>query len=326
VALVTAPLRLSLAGGGTDLPEHYRRAGCHLLAVTVTRRVRVQVTASRAGVTVSVPGGRWRAGVVDDLPPSLVRCALEHYRLRSGVAVTIASDLPPGTGMGGSGAMLVALVTALGDHLGARVNWDAAARTAFQIERRRAGRPVGQQDHWVSAHGGLVRLRIDRAGRARATGEPELFARVRELLDHELTLFETPLRRAADPVLSEQAARLGRAAPARAMGRIAAQVPVLEHALGSGSLDEVGALLDRHWRAKRAANPAVTSPQIDHWYAVARRAGARGGKLVGAGGGGYLLLAVPVPAAEAVERALRAEGVRRVSIGADPDGVRLHRR
>jgi D-glycero-alpha-D-manno-heptose-7-phosphate kinase len=322
VIVASTPMRLSIAGGGTDLPEHYTRLGCELIAVAIGHRICVEVDRYGPGaVMVEVPEGRWCAPSVAGLPASLVRTALTEFGIDDGIAVRIRSGVPPGSGLGGSGAMLVALVSALSHLVGTPIGADQAARLAFHVERHLGGRRVGQQDHWTAARGGFIRLVIDRSGWARAVGEPLLLAAITPMLDRHLLLFRTPVQHDASAVLAHQPWASGDSSAAAPLAPIAALLPRLERAIKASAVAELGSLLDRHWQAKRLANPHVTNALIDDWYATARAAGALGGKLVGAGGGGHLLLAVGSAEVEAVESVLSHRGLRRIPLAADPIGV-----
>jgi D-glycero-alpha-D-manno-heptose-7-phosphate kinase len=326
-----APLRLSLAGGGSDLPEYYVRHGCHLLAAALDLDVRVTVTEIPEGIVVSDSGLAWdlamtggeppaipvaRVSRTAELPPSLVRCALDRNRIDSGVRVDIQTTCPPGTGLGWSGALAVALAAAAAAWRGKPVSAPEAAEAGFRMERFELGRSVGQQDHWVAALGGVTRLQITPSGKAAATREPALEDALAPLLDRSLLLFRTPIRRSADKILAHQARRLSgwRANTGAVTGlqAITAMVPAVESALAAGRVSELGTLLHEHWTAKVKASPMASSPAIDEWYTAARAAGAIGGKIVGAGGGGHLLVACPPERAGDIDAVLVAAGLTRV--------------
>ncbi|MEO3977510.1 hypothetical protein [Streptomyces sp. CAU 1734] len=323
---ITAPLRLSLAGGGSDLPEHYERHGCRLLAVALTARVRVRAERIPSGVTVRAFGRTTRAEHPELLADPLIRAALGHLSPvnrsgpATGIRLTIESDVAPGSGLGGSGAFLVALVTAVSGLYGGPLDPSAAARTAFLVERGLCGRPVGQQDHWTAARGGAVELRITPDGVADARPDTELRRAVDALLDRQLLLLRTPITRAADRPLAAQA---GAVRGGSALSRIQNLVDEFRAALIAADIARVGALLHEHWTAKRSITPAVSNDRIDRWYELIRGHGAYGAKLVGAGGGGHLLVATEASNADRLTAAMAAEGLTRVAIGTDPRGVRI---
>ncbi len=340
-----APLRISLAGGGSDLPEYYARHGCHLLAAAVDLDVQVSVSSLADGVLVNdqgaahgsaAPYGGKAAEVLGvaqvkraaDLPPSLVRCALDCFRIGSGVRVDIEATCPPGTGLGWSGALAVALAGGAAAWKGQPISPDEAAGIGFRMERAELGRPVGQQDHWVAALGGVTRLVISPSGQVTATREPMLEDALARMLDRTFLLFRTPIRRSAGDLLAHQARRLS--GPARsgtaaaAMRVITGMVPAFESALLAGRESDLGALLHEHWTAKVRVSPMASNSMIDEWYLLARQVGAYGGKVVGAGGGGHLLVVCHTDRAHDVDAALGAAGLTRVPIRLRRHGLVVH--
>jgi D-glycero-alpha-D-manno-heptose-7-phosphate kinase len=317
----TAPLRISLAGGGTDLVEYASRHGGAVvgaatdLAVTVVRH--------------RPPAGpRIRACLdtcdhTDD--PSTVtnpfaRAALLHHWDGEPVHLASFGDTIPGTGIGSSAAFCVALVAALdGDDRDPR---DVAER-ASAIETVALNRPVGKQDHFLSALGGFQLLHLERDGSV----HPEPVAvppEVRSRLDEELLLFFTGTTRDAGTVLAGQheAVRNGDRDVTNRLHDIKSLTGAMLDALRSGNLTEIGHLLDRHWRLKQGLSPAVSTPTVDAAYRDALNAGATGGKLVGAGGGGHLLLHVPVGRRTDVVATLARHGATHVPVRLGGPGVR----
>ncbi len=320
--IARAPLRISLAGGGSDLPEHYSQHGCELLAAAVDQHVEVRL-APAAGVTVDDESLLTTGGVAD-LPPSLTRCVLQHFGITSRISVRVRSSCPPGSGLGWSGALTVALIGAVSAWQGQRLSEQDVAATAFAVERHDYGSPVGQQDQWAAAVGGVLRLRIDQAGTVTAHREPALESALAALLDRGLLLFRTPLRRSAAAILGEQVSRLSVERPgasAAAMAVITGLVEPFGRALADRNTAELGRLLHLHWQAKVRVSPAASTSAIDAWYRAARSAGAHGGKIIGAGGGGHLLLACPPDRLSAVVETMRQAGLHRVPVGLDRSGL-----
>nr|CAA55762.1 lmbP [Streptomyces lincolnensis] len=318
---VTAPLRLSLAGGGSDLPEHYERHGCRLLAVALTAHGALRLAEAPEGVTVRAFGTETRAEHASSHPDPLVRAALGYFGIDRGVHLTVESDVAPGSGLGGSGAFLVALATALSHLTGDPLTPAAAARAAFRIERALCGRPVGQQDHWTAASGAAIELRIAPDGTADARPDPELYEALGPLLDHRLLPCAPPHTFRPTPLAAQARALRGK----RDMTHIQSLVDDVRKALVAADIARVGALLHEHWTAKRAVSDAMSTPEIDRWYAMVRDHGAYGAKLVGAGGGGHLLVATEAADADRLTTAMAAEGLTRVVVGTHPLGVTAHR-
>ncbi|HLI26703.1 MAG TPA: GHMP kinase [Chloroflexota bacterium] len=331
--LVRAPLRLSFGGGGTDLPAYADRHGGLVVSTAIARYCWVQLTprADRRIVLRSLD-----YGVREELdadaplplrePLVLAKAALgwarEQGRLAGGLELTLASDAPPGSGLGGSSAMAVALVRALTTAAGDQWAPEQVAATAAHLEIERLGWPIGRQDHYASALGGLNALEFG-AGAVRA--EPlRLAPAVRRALEARLLLFWTGRTRAAASILAQQHADTERRpATLAALHQLKALAAELRAALEAGALDAFGALLHRGWLVKQQLSPRIAPPAIQRWYAAARAAGALGGKVAGAGGGGFLLLYCPPERQGAVRAALAAYGLVEVPVAFEPRGVRV---
>ncbi|MBX5493349.1 MAG: GHMP kinase [Chloroflexi bacterium] len=330
--LVCAPLRLSFGGGGTDLPAYADRHGGLVVSTAIVRYCWVQLTprADRRLVLRSLD-----YGVREELdadapiplrePLVLARAALhwarEEGRLAGGLELTLASDAPPGSGLGGSSAMAVALVRALTIAAGDQWSPERVAATAAHLEIERLGWPIGRQDHYASALGGLNALEF---GADAVRVEPlHLTPAVRRALEVRLLLFWTGRTRAAASILAQQRADTeGRPATLAALHQLKALAAEMRAALEAGALDTFGALLHRGWLVKQQLSSRIAPPAIQRWYAAARAAGALGGKVAGAGGGGFLLLFCPPERQRAVRTTLAACGLVEVPVAFEPRGVR----
>lgn len=303
----SAPLRISLAGGGTDLPSYARLHEGVVLGAAIDRRVAVVASTSR---TTAATRGAARACLdqccrTADLPAvanPYARAALERYWDRNPLEIASMGDVPPGTGMGSSAAFCVAMVGALSPR--SVTTPVQLAEAAAQIEMGALGRPVGGQDHYLSALGGFRLMRFRRDGSTEVESV-EVSARTRARLDKELMLFYSGITRDAAAILAAQDSH-SRAENGDVLERlhgIKALTTDMLQALTSGDCDAVGSILHTHWELKQGLSSKVSLSRIDTFYAEARAAGATGGKLLGAGGGGYVLLHVP-EAGQADVRAL----------------------
>ncbi|MFB7496513.1 hypothetical protein ACFC09_17810 [Streptomyces sp. NPDC056161] len=286
-AVSTAPLRLSLAGGGTDLPEYYRHGPTNVTAVALDRFVHVAVADTPEQALRAVPAAVHRVSPAEAERHPYVRAARAMLGLDGPSHVAVASQVLPGSGLGGSGAFTVALLDALARFAGRAPGARESAARAFRLERELLGRSVGQQDQWIAALGGAARLDFSPDGTVDAASDPELFDTVAELLaGGGLVLARTGEERDAADVL-------GKARPiTREDHRSAVEAArTMDRAYRSGNPRLIGAALRAHWSAKIRRNPAA-----DH--AACRRVqeatgtAVHGLKVVGAGGGGHLLLAV----------------------------------
>jgi D-glycero-alpha-D-manno-heptose-7-phosphate kinase len=288
-----APLRLPLGGGGTDLPEYATRFGAHVIAATLDLWV---------DVTLERPLDDRAVRVEEDT--LLAAASLLGVEPR---AAFTASDRPHGTGLGSSGALLVALVLALAHRSGRPLPPEELADLAFRLERDRLGRPVGTQDPYVAAAGGFVSLRASSTSVRPSIVRLTPSSRARAHLESRLWLVDLALPRDAGAVLRVQSERLAGEASSTvgSMRAIHELAPSIERELERDTPD-LGPLFDRHWRAKRGVHERMTSNAIDHLYARGLGAGATGGKLVGAGGGGTLLFDVPKDRRAAFEACFQA--------------------
>lgn len=326
-----APVRLSFGGGGTDLPAYYARHGGFVVSAAIARYAVVVASPSPdEGIGVNSADyrawRRWPAGVVPDLgePLPLPRAALawfaEQGLLPNGVDLFLAAEVPPGSGLGSSGAMAVAVCRALAAFAGVPDSPAAAAELACEIEIGRLGRPIGKQDQYAAAFGGLNAITFARDG---VQVEPlALPPGVSAALEARLLLCWTGRCRDSASILTEQNAATGRDADlTRRLHRMKALAGDMRAALERSDLDGFGTLLDEGWRLKRGVHRAISSDAIDRWYALARDAGALGGKIAGAGGGGFLLLYVPPAARAAVVEVLSAEGLAPLAFAIDDGGA-----
>lgn len=261
-----APLRLTLCGGGNDLPIHWRRHGGFMMTAAIDKYVTVKVGNCRDGICAENA----------DLFPRIR--AAGH---RSGM-FDVRSEVPPGSGLGGSSALLVALLKARWPEL----DDYELAMAAYNIERYSLGEPAGLQDAFIASFGGCLQLEIDQAGRVAATP----FRLPSDFADR-LILMHTGIQRSAGEVLEKQVRDVSTKLCCRAaMEKIAGLAWEIYRDLQINGGKRFGELTEEHWQYKRASSPAVTTPQIDAWHDLALANGATGGKCCGAGAGGFLLL------------------------------------
>jgi len=319
VIITRTPLRISFAGGGSDLPAFYRHEAGAVVATAIDKYIYITVNKKfdsriRASYSETEMVDR-----VDDLRHELVREALRLTGITGGIEITSISDIPSrGTGLGSSSSYTVGLLHALHSFLGRHVGAARLAEEACQIELERCRKPIGKQDQFMAAFGGLQFIRFEEAS---VSVEPLLLgAEFREALQAHLLLLYTGLTRSADSILADQQRGLDRGDVGDTLRlrnlALDLRAAVLERRLG-----EIGEILDAGWAVKRRLAPGITTPQIDEWYARARDAGALGGKLLGAGGGGFLLLFAPPKDHAAIVEKLPE--LRRVPFSFEPHGSRI---
>ncbi len=292
-----APLRISLGGGGTDLPSYYREHGGFLVAGAIDKYIYILMH------TVFQRRYKMKYSETEDVDeiasinhPILRETLLRHWR---GNPLEIASvaDVPAGTGMGSSGAFTVALLKGLANARRTSITQGALAEAACEIEIDVLNEPCGKQDPYVAAHGGICAYTFEPGGGV--TVEPlELTPETLRALRDQLLLFYTGEAREASAVLSDQNERT-RTGDEEMIQNLHRTKDIGLHSrelLLSGDLFSYAELMHEHWLNKRKRSPGMATGRIDELYTLARRSGVIGGKLVGAGGGGFLLVYARNPA------------------------------
>lgn len=302
-----APLRVSLGGGGTDLPSYYRSHEGFLLAGAIDKYVYMLVhTAFQERYRMKYSRSE-EADRPEDIAHPILRETLVRHWSGDPLEIASAADVPAGTGLGSSGAFTVCLLRSLARARGVALAPGALAESACHIEIDVLGQPVGKQDQYAAAHGGICAYTFHRDDSV--TVEPlELGPAARCGLRDRLLLFFTGEARSASAVLSDQdrRSRAGDPEMVENLHRVKALGYRSRDLLLAGDLDGYAGLLHEHWMHKRARSAGITGARIDRLYDAARSAGALGGKLVGAGGGGFLMVLSAAPGD--TRSALAAEG------------------
>lgn len=296
------PYRVSFAGGGTDLPAFYRDEYGAVLSTTIDRHMYVTLH-KRFEPTFRVAYSRTEeATAVGDVKHDLVREALRLSGVDEPLEITTIGDVPAGTGMGSSSSLTAGLLTALYGYRGEIIAGHRLAKLTCQIEIDVLRSPIGRQDQYAAAFGGLNYIRFNPDDSVDVEPVPCKAETLAELERHVLLLY-TGQTRAANGILKQQAeATASRRRVLREMRDLASALR--ETLCGRADLDEFACLLHTGWELKRSIGCGISNAGIDEWYAAARRAGARGGKLLGAGGGGFLLLLAPPARHAAIQEAL----------------------
>ncbi len=300
------PLRISFVGGGTDLPDFYQRFGGAVVSTSIDKWIYVIVRRRFEG---DLRVGYSRTEIVEsvnELEHELVREALRVTGIPRGLDILTLADVPSqGTGLGSSSAVTVGLLLALYGYQGVYKSSFELAEEAAEIEISTLGKPIGRQDQYAAAVGGFNMIEFLK-GSDGVRVEPLITpAGTLERLHRSLMLFYTARQRFAAGVLAGQRAAIQDGSALDALGQMRDLAYELRAALGRGESEALGPILDRNWQLKRNLSEGVTDAEIDAWYKQAMEAGARGGKLLGAGSGGFLLLVVPEDRQASVRSALR---------------------
>lgn len=303
--IAKTPLRMSFLGGGTDLPSYYRKHGGLVVSTSIDRYVFVTINPKfddHLRVSYSITEN---VETVAQLKHPLVKAAMQRKGLEGGVEITSIADIPSGgTGLGSSSSFTVSLLHALAAYKGEYTTPEELAREASHIEIDLCGEPIGKQDQFAAAFGGLNLIEFrpdDSVGVTPVVCGFELL----EKFERQILCFYTGRTRSASKILQEQSARSrDDKKVVAALDAMKGLVRSMVASLHVGDLAAVGETLHEGWMLKRNLSNGVTDAEIDAYYETALREGAYGGKLLGAGGGGFLMLQAPEDRHEAIKRAL----------------------
>jgi len=290
VIVSRAPVRFSLGGGGSDLPSYASQHGGFLVAAAIDKYIYIAAN-PRFYDSIRLSYSHTEiVDHVDQIQHRIFREALQLLGIASGIELLSVADVPANCGLGSSSSFCVALLNALHAYKREYVPLEQLAKEACHIEIERLREPIGKQDQYMAAFGRITALTFERDGTVHV--EP-LHMPEQALADLEsnLLIFHTGIERRASEVLSEQSQNLaGKSSPqVEAMHRIKQIGYEVKRLLERGDIDAFGELLDAHWQHKRKLAPNVSSSALDEHYEAARRAGALGGKIMGAGGGGFFM-------------------------------------
>jgi len=325
VILARAPLRIPLGGGGTDLPSYYSEHGGFILSAAINKYIYIYVNRPAADDLLRIKYAKYeQVSSVDEVQHDLVRPTLKLLNIKTNLEIVSMADVPDGTGLGSSGSYLVALLTALYELVREKVPTQALAESACHIEMDLAQHPVGKHDHYLAAFGGMTTLDIQKDGRVHVSPLDISISTVDELKSNTL-LFHTGITRSSRDILGAQ-----KADTLRGDSSVIDSLHVtkdigyrIKDALERGDLHCYGALLDEHWQNKKKRNGKISDGRIDHWYDVGRHNGALGGKIMGAGGGGFLMLYCPSEHKGKLRKAMEAEGIREMRFDFDFEGAKV---
>jgi len=289
--ITRSPLRISLGGGGTDLPSYYRRFGGFLISAAIDKYVYITLHQTFQRELIVKYSHLERVDSVDEVQHPIVREALRLVGLeRPNLEIASMADIPAGTGLGSSGSFTAALLKALHAYCKNLVHPSELAEQACDIELNKLGEPIGKQDQYISAYGGITCFRFEPDDRVEAW---PLRLSAETLLNFEdnLILLFTGYSRSASNILKEQDSRSKEDDAAMLENlHFVKDLGMRSHAaLEAGRLEEFADLMNVHWEHKKKRSGAMSNSCIDEWYQLARKNGALGGKLIGAGGGGFLM-------------------------------------
>lgn len=316
------PLRMSFAGGGSDLPAFYRQQGGAVVSTAIDKYVYVNVNKKfDDGIRIAYSKNE-EVSSVEEIEHKLVRAAMKYLRLTGGIEITTIADIPSsGTGLGSSSSFTVGLLHALNAFQGRYVSSAQLGSDSCRIEIDDCGEPIGKQDQYAAAFGGfnLIEFRQDDS----VIVSPIICERatLREL-ETNIIAFYTGTTRSASNILRQQSdAVASDAGKQKTVMQIAQLAYTLRDELHRNNAGALGEILHESWMLKKSITPGISTGEIDDWYQAARSAGAVGGKILGAGAGGFLMLYAPQESHEAIKAALPT--LRQIRMGFEPLGSRI---
>jgi D-glycero-alpha-D-manno-heptose-7-phosphate kinase len=320
--ITQTPLRISFAGGGTDFPDYYNKSGGAVLSSAIDKYIYVIVKQRfdrkiRVGYTLTE-----MVDSVDELEHELAREALRKVGIEHGVEISTMADIPSeGSGLGSSSAVTVGLLHALYAFRGQLVTPERLAEEACEIEIDVLKKPIGKQDQYIAAFGGLRQIDFHANNSVSVQWIP-IPEEQRRWFGESLLLFYTGVTRKADKILSVQQENIN--AKRAVLDTMRGQVAEVATALQNQQRQEIGTILNTAWEQKKQLATAISNPEIDAMYKCALSAGALGGKVAGAGGGGFLLLYCPPEKQPEVRRALAEKHeMRELPFALERDGTKV---
>ena len=321
--IARSPLRITLGGGGTDLPSYYREHEGFLLAAAIDKYVYVNVMRPFTPGIYLKYSKLEHVELIDEVKHPIIREALRILDFSTPqVEITTLADIPAGTGLGSSGSFTTALLKALYTHRKRHLHQEELAEMACHIEIDLLGEPIGKQDQYIAAIGGITFFTFHQDDKVSAT---PLVISMETMFDLEdnLLLFFTGVSRSAGSILKDQQIRsqnneddmLSNLHYIKKLGFRS------KEALESGNTVLFGELMHEHWEHKKRRSVGMSNPQIDEWYDLAMKNGAIGGKLVGAGGGGFLMFMAQDR--NKLRHTMAVEGLEEVRFRFDFEGTKV---
>ncbi len=322
--ITRTPFRVTLGGGGTDLPSFYAEHGGFILAAAIDKYMFLNVNTPIVDDKIRIRYSQSElVDNVNEVQHTLAREALRYFSIPNGIEIVSIADIPAGTGLGSSGSYLVGLLNALHTLTQDQATPQKLAEEACHIELDILNKPIGKQDQYMAAFGGLTALDITPDGKVCVT-RLDLDVDLVESLEHNILMFYTHEMRDATSILKKQddAMRTRDRTVVKSLREIKDIGLEISGAILTGNLHRFGELLDVHWQSKKRLSAGVSNPQIDAWYELAKQNGAIGGKISGAGGGGFLMLYCEENKA-CLREAMRRAGLRELKFRFDFEGSKV---
>lgn len=321
--ITRTPFRVTLGGGGTDLPSYYENNGGFIFSAGLDKYMFASVNRPMEDDLIRLKYSEAEyVAHVNEVKHSLFREILRFMGIEKQIEISTVADVSAGTGLGSSSCFAVAVLHALHTLKREYVPLQTIAEEDFMIENKVLGRPIGKQDPYLAAFGGLTVLEIEKDGsvKVRKANVSRIAA---DTLNRNMLMFFTGVRRSADVVLADQSKGLKDSKEViESMHYIKEIGQQILQAMEGDEVDEVGKLFDAHWQHKKRTSSKMSNPEFDKIYEAAKAAGALGGKISGAGGGGFFTFYVPEKHKE-FRAAMEQFGLREMSYRFDFEGSKV---
>jgi len=320
--MTRTPLRISLGGGGTDLPSYYSQFGGFVISAAINRYVYITLHRTFKNNFIIKYSQLETVNRVEDIHHPIIREAFKLHDMKPYIEMVSMADIPAGTGLGSSGAFNVGLLRSIYAFKREHITTQALAEEACHIELNLLQEPIGKQDQYISAFGGLICMDYSKDGTVTVTPLRISRETLHDLEDN-LLMFFTGYSRQASAVLADQKSRTesNDAEMIDNLNFIKDLGLSIRQVLEAGKVEEFAALMHRHWLHKQKRSKSISNDQISNWYDLALSNGALGGKLIGAGGGGFLLFYAQDRAR--LRRAMAEAGLVEVRFSFDPEGSKV---
>jgi D-glycero-alpha-D-manno-heptose-7-phosphate kinase len=325
--IVRAPFRLPIGGGGTDLPSYYKNHEGFLITAAINKYMYININEPAIINKIKLNYSKVEMVEIDnvnEIKHDIVREALKYLKISRPMEISSMADLSAGTGMGSSSSYTVALLKGLNTMMRRHITTKELAEEACKIEIDQVGKPIGKQDQYAAAYGGIIQLDIDRLGNTTVT-PIQIEEEVIYELEHRLLMFYTKIERDANIILGEQStkAKNNDTVAIESMHAIKEIGFKIKRALLEGDVDKLGNLFNEHWLEKKRISNKMSNPEIDNWYEHALKNGALGGKIMGAGGGGFMIFCCKEGQRKNLRSAMESIGLSYMDFNFDYEGAKV---
>jgi len=325
--VVRAPFRLPLGGGGTDIPSYYEKYEGTLITATINKYMFVNINEPALINKIKLSYSKIEMVELDsinDINHDIVRETLKYLDIKRPLEIHSMADLSAGTGMGSSSAYTVALLKGLNTMNRRFISLQEMAEEACKIEMKLCKKPIGKQDQYAATFGGINRLDIDKYGKVTVTSLNLKQETIYEL-ENRLMMFYTNINRDTNQIINEQSNKIktDEYLATESMHNIKKIGFKIKESLLNDDIDSFGYLLNEHWMEKKKITTQMSSNDIDKWYSIGIKNGALGGKIMGAGGGGFLLFCVKNCDRKKIRELMEKEGLQYMDFKFDFEGVKV---